>query len=61
MTNNGETSRKLELPSTGWLRKYKVRVHGFVDNKKFDKLKNGIKLDVLELAHRCEFRNSKRD
>ena len=45
MTNNGETSRKLELPSTGWLRKYKVRVHGFVDNKKLDKLKNGIKLD----------------
>jgi len=45
LTNNGETSRKLELPSTGWLRKYKVRVHGFVDNKKLDKLKNGIKLD----------------
>ena len=45
MTNNGDTSRKLELPSTGWLRKYKVRVHGFVDNKKLDKLKNGIKLD----------------
>ena len=45
LTNNGETSRKLELPSTGWLRKYKVRVHGFVDNEKLDKLKNGIKLD----------------
>ena len=45
LTNNGETSRKLELPSTGWLRKYKVRVHGFVDYKKLDKLKNGIKLD----------------
>ena len=45
LTNNGETSRTLELPSTGWLRKYKVRVHGFVDNKKLDKLKNGIKLD----------------
>ena len=45
LTNNGETSRNLELPSTGWLRKYKVRVHGFVDNKKLDKLKNGIKLD----------------
>ena len=45
LTNNGDTSRKLELPSTGWLRKYKVRIHGFVDNKKFDRLKNGIKLD----------------
>ena len=44
LTNNGETSRKLELPSTGWLRKYKVRVHGFVNPQDLKKLRNGIKL-----------------
>lgn len=44
LTNNGETSRKLELPSTGWLRKYKVRVHGFVNPQDLEKLRNGIKL-----------------
>ena len=44
LTNNGETSRKLELPSTGWLRKYKVRGHGFVNPQDLEKLKNGIKL-----------------
>lgn len=28
LTNDGELKRRLELPSTGWLRKYRVRVHG---------------------------------
>ena len=28
LTNDGEVKRKLELPSTGWLRKYRVRVNG---------------------------------
>ena len=58
LTNNGETSRKLELPSTGWLRKYKVRVHGFVDNKKLDKLKNGVKLDSFRTGPVGEKNNS---
>ena len=44
LTNDGAISRKLELPSTGWLRKYKVRVHGFVNPQDLEKLKNGIKL-----------------
>ena len=44
LTNDGETSRKLELPSTGWLRRYKVRVHGYVNSSELDKLKGGIKL-----------------
>ena len=45
LTNDGEISRKLELPSTGWLRKYKVRVHGIVDKSALLKIKDGIKLD----------------
>src|SRR5699024_3951839 len=34
LTNNGELSRKLELPENGWTRRYKVRVHGYVDKKR---------------------------
>tara|TARA_B100001287_G_scaffold274068_1_gene278675 strand:+ start:536 stop:1288 length:753 start_codon:yes stop_codon:yes gene_type:complete len=45
LTNDGAISRKLELPSTGWLRKYKVRVHGIVDKSALLKIKDGIKLD----------------
>lgn len=42
LTNDGELSRYLELPATGWKRKYRVRVHGRIDQKKLDKLKDGI-------------------
>ena len=28
LTNDGGIKRRLELPSTGWLRKYRVRIHG---------------------------------
>ena len=34
LTNDGELSRRLELPSNGWIRRYRVRVHGTVDIKK---------------------------
>ena len=50
LTNNGELSRKLEMPNNGWLRRYKVRVHGVVDAKKLAKLKNGIVVDGVEYA-----------
>ena len=39
LTNDGEIARCLELPTTGWTRKYRIRVHGAVDNKVFLKLK----------------------
>ena len=31
LTNDGGLARVLELPATGWLRRYRVRVHGKVD------------------------------
>src|SRR6266852_1551360 len=31
LTNDGALARRLELPATGWVRRYRVRVHGFVD------------------------------
>ena len=33
LTNDGGLARVLELPATGWLRRYRVRVHGKVDEK----------------------------
>ncbi|MEL4070777.1 pseudouridine synthase [Ochrobactrum sp. GPK 3] len=45
LTNDGGLSRVLELPSTGWLRRYRVRAHGKVTQPQLDELKNGIAVD----------------
>lgn len=47
LTNNGELSRKLELPENGWSRRYKVRVHGFVNKKKLEDLAKGTVVDDI--------------
>ena len=47
LTNDGDLARKLELPATGWLRKYRVRVHGYVIPKDLEPLKNGIIIDGI--------------
>ena len=44
-TNDGELSRYMELPATGWIRKYRVRVHGHIDEKRLSDLKNGITVE----------------
>ncbi|RBO98536.1 pseudouridine synthase [Pseudochrobactrum asaccharolyticum] len=45
LTNDGGLSRVLELPATGWLRRYRVRAHGSVTQAQLDELKNGIAVD----------------
>jgi 23S rRNA pseudouridine2605 synthase len=45
LTNNGALARRLELPSTGWVRRYKVRVHGEVDPDRLSALAGGITVD----------------
>ena len=45
LTNDGDLKRRLELPSTGWLRKYRVRVKGAVADAAMEKLRAGIKVD----------------
>ena len=45
LTNDGELARRLELPANGWLRRYKVRVHGVVDPARLAALENGITVD----------------
>ena len=45
LTNDGGLARRLELPATGWLRRYKVRVHGEVDPDRLAALEKGITID----------------
>jgi 23S rRNA pseudouridine2605 synthase len=42
LTNDGAVKRQLELPSTGWLRKYRVRVNGRVTEPQLEPLRKGI-------------------
>ncbi len=45
LTNDGALARHLEAPSTGWLRRYRVRVHGKAEQSALDALSGGIALD----------------
>lgn len=45
LTNDGALARRLELPSTGWIRRYKVRVHGEVEPERLAPLANGVTID----------------
>jgi 23S rRNA pseudouridine2605 synthase len=45
LTNDGALARRLELPATGWLRRYKVRVHGEIDPDRLAALEKGITID----------------
>ena len=45
LTNDGALKRALELPATGWLRRYRARVHGQIDEALLASLKKGITLD----------------
>jgi 23S rRNA pseudouridine2605 synthase len=48
LTNDGELKRRLELPATGWLRRYRVRVHGRIDESTLEALQEGIALDGFQ-------------
>jgi 23S rRNA pseudouridine2605 synthase len=45
LTNDGGLARALELPATGWLRRYRVRAHGSVAQAQLDSLRRGITID----------------
>jgi 23S rRNA pseudouridine2605 synthase len=45
LTNDGALARRLELPATGWLRRYKVRVHGIVEPARLAMLEKGVTID----------------
>ncbi|MBA3325255.1 MAG: rRNA pseudouridine synthase [Rhodobacteraceae bacterium] len=42
LTNDGALKRRLELPSTGWVRKYRVRAKGTPVDAAFEPLRKGI-------------------
>jgi 23S rRNA pseudouridine2605 synthase len=48
LTNDGGLARALELPDTGWLRRYRVRAHGEVTQAQLDQLKNGVEVDGVK-------------
>jgi len=45
LTNDGEVKRKLELPSTGWLRRYRLRIKGSASEAKLDQLREGLTVE----------------
>lgn len=50
LTNDGELKRTMELPSTGWLRRYRVRINGSLSEAKLDELRAGIEVDGVKYA-----------
>ena len=50
LTNDGALSRALELPSNGWSRRYKVKVHGLLDETKLKSLEKGVEIDGVKYA-----------
>jgi len=48
LTNDGGLARVLELPSTGWLRRYRVRAHGIIDQAALDRLAGGVTIDGVD-------------
>jgi 23S rRNA pseudouridine2605 synthase len=45
LTNDGALARQLELPSQGWVRRYRVRLFGTVTQADLDKLAKGVTID----------------
>ena len=48
LTNDGELARKLELPATGWTRRYRVRVHGRVQPERLAELAKGVTVEGVK-------------
>ncbi|MBL3701673.1 pseudouridine synthase [Sulfitobacter sp. BDSS02] len=45
LTNDGGIKRQLELPSTGWLRRYRVRINGRPKDEDFEPLRKGLTVE----------------
>ena len=48
LTNDGALARKLELPSTGWIRRYRVRAYGGITPSMLESMKQGVKIDGVQ-------------
>src|SRR5499427_5662271 len=47
LTNDGALARLLELPATGWLRRYRVRAHGSITQDRLDSLRRGVTIEGI--------------
>src|SRR5438874_4307999 len=47
LTNDGSLARVLELPATGWLRRYRVRAYGRATQEQLEGLRPGITIDGI--------------
>jgi len=45
LTNDGNLARALELPSSGWVRRYRARARGRTDQARLDTLKDGVTIE----------------
>ena len=50
LTNDGGLARMLELPATGWVRRYRVRAKGETDQGVLDRLRDGLVVDGVDYA-----------
>jgi 23S rRNA pseudouridine2605 synthase len=50
LTNEGALARRLELPATGWIRRYRVRVHGRVDEQSLAALARGVTIGGIRFG-----------
>jgi 23S rRNA pseudouridine2605 synthase len=50
LTNDGALARRLELPATGWIRRYRVRVHGRVDEQSLAALARGVTIGSIRFG-----------
>lgn len=48
LTNDGELARKLELPATGWKRRYRVRAHGVLNKGVLAAMQKGVTVEGIK-------------
>ena len=47
LTNDGALARRLELPANGWIRRYRARAYGRIEQAELDRLKHGLVVDGM--------------
>ena len=48
LTTNGELARYLELPKNAWVRHYRVRIFGQLNQQKLDRLQKGVTINNIK-------------
>lgn len=48
LTNDGALARQLELPANAWVRRYRIRAYGKIDQKALDSLSAGVAIDGVD-------------